>query len=496
MKNLGKIILLGLLLPTIMIASVSVKLDKNPILEGDMASLIIEAEGLDIQFPDLKEIAGYEVLDKTTTRSLISLKGKVKKTLIRKYSFSPKKGGLIPALTIMIDGKKVQTKPLSFKIQSDEVAGNKAFEFSQTVDKHVVYVGEPVILRYTFKQRRDIDISEANFNAPSFSGFWAKTTKKVPNRVEGEYTIYEIHYILFPQKSGMLTIDSGRMDVAVVMQSKGDYFSFQQAKWKTFYSNDTNITVKELPAGVDLYGDYTFSVVADKNRTKANEPVNVTITIRGSGNVDAIDDFRLDVPHATVYADKSLKNSEIVNGKNVLIFKQKFAVVSDQNFTIPSLSFSFFNGKIKNLHSRKFPIEVKNTKHVKMAATLEKKLKEPVNVEEKVVNSMRVPIMITALFSFLMGILATVLFSIWKKRVKDKDASVTMISRIKDAKEDKALLALLLPFVDKTPKMHALVKDLEENIYAGKSHVIDRKVLAKEFESYLKREKRDEILDV
>ncbi len=479
-----------------MIAAITAKLEHNPILEGDVAVLVLEAEGLEIVFPDIEEIAGYKIINKTTTRSITSLNGNVKKTLIRKYSFNPTKEGIIPSLPIMIDGKKVMSKPINLKIKSDTKDGKKAFVFEQKVDKTEVYVGEPIVLTYTFKQRRDIDLSEANFNASSFENFWAKTTKKVPNRVEGDYNVYLINYLLYPQKSGNLRIESGRMDVGILSTQKRDFFDFQQAKWKTFYSNTIDIKVKPLPEGVTLYGDYTFTVVADKNVTKANEPVNLTITIRGEGNVDDIDDFVVEVPNATVYADKSKKSFDLNHGKNTILFKQKFAIVSDRNFTIPSLVFTFFNGEVKKLQSREFKIEVKNTKVHQVAATLEKKvpkMKQEVSVVRE--KTSMLPIMITALLSFLSGVIATVLFNLWKRRkVQGHENPIEV--RIKNAKEDKALLSLLLPYIDKTPKIQRLIAQLEENIYAGKSHQIDRKVLAKEFESYLRVEKRDEILDV
>lgn len=485
-----------ILVHTIMIAGVKAKLERNPITEGDEAVLILEAEGLDVVFPEIEEIAGYKITNKTTTRSISSINGNVKKTLIRKYSFNPTKEGVIPALKVMIEGKEALTQPINLRIKSDEKNGQKAFIFEQKVDKTEAYVGEPIVLTYTFKQRVDIDLSEANFNASSFANFWAKTTKKVPNIREGDYNVYRINYLLYPQKSGALKIESGRMDVGILSSQKRDFFNFQQARWKTFYSNTLDVNVKELPEGVALYGDYTFTVVADKSVVKANEPVNLTITIQGEGNVDDIDDFKVEVPHATVYADKSQKNAVLKNGKNEIIFKQKFAIVSDRNFTIPSLSFSFFNGEVKKVQSREFKIEVQNAKVPKATGKLEKKI-SPANQEVKTVveKTSTTTIMITALLSFLVGVLATLIFTTLKSRKKESSEKPIEV-RIKSAKEDKVLLSLLLPFIDKTPKIQSLIKALEENVYGGKSHVIDRKKLSSEFESYLKIDKKDEILDV
>jgi hypothetical protein len=494
MKSLGKILFIMMVLESFVIASVHASLEHNPILEGDEAVLIIEASGKDIVFPNLEEIAGVKITGKSTTRSIISTNGKIKKTLIRRYTFHPIKPLDIPVLSVRVDGKEEMTTPLKLAIKKDEKDGKKAFVFSQLVDKNKVYIGEPIVLSYLFKQRKDIDLSDANFNAPAFKNFWAKRTAQVPNTTEGDYNIYRINYILYPQKEGDLRLESARMDVGIQVTRKKDFFNFQNVKWKSIYSNDVSIQVKPLPSGVTLFGDYSFTVVADKNVTKVNEPVNLTITIRGEGNVDDIDDFEVTVPNATVYADKAKRNSALINGKNEVIFKQKFAVVSDRNFTIPPLSFRFFNGAVKELHSRAFQIEVKNPRVIKRETHLEKK--EPIEKERRikevvVEKTSRTLLGITAFFSFLLGALSMWLLR-YKRAVKVEESPIRQ--RIKNSKSDKELLALLLPYVDKTPQMQKLITQLEENIYHDKKHRIDKRALSKEFESYLIEQKTEEIL--
>ena len=493
MKNLGKILYSIMIVQISLFASVKASLEDNPIKEGDAAVLIIEAEGKDIVFPEIKEIIGARVKDKSTTRNLVSINGKMHKTLIRRYRFYPQHAGTIPSYALRIEGHTVHTKALTLKIEKDIKDGRKAFVFEQKVDKKQLYVGEPLQLHYLFKQRVDIELSEANFNAPSFHGFWTKTTGKVPNKIEDGYNVYRINYLLYPQQSGTLKIESGRMDIGILSTRKKDFFNFKQARWKTIYSNPLEVEVKPLPKGVSLYGDYTFSVVADKNKTKANEPINLTITIQGEGNVDDIDDFKIDIPHATVYADKAKRSANLTQGKLRVLFKQKFAIVSDRNFTIPALTFCFFNGKIEEKKSHPITVEVTNANLSHLPATLEKKEPQESLVKEKIVYQERSlgAIMIVGVLSFLAGML---MMWLWMQKRLKKVKKDLIQTNIKNAKEDKALLALLLPYIDKTEKMQSIITKLEENIYHGSAHKIDRNSLAKEFESYLIKEKEEEVL--
>ena len=498
MKNLGKLKYLLFLTFFISALSANVKsmLEHNPIIEGDVATYIIEAEGADITFPKLEEIAGAKVISKSTARNIVSINGQVKKTLIKRYNFNPRHALTIPSYEVLIDGKKVMTRPLKLIIKSDSKDGKEAFIFKQIVDKQEVYVGEPILLSYIFKQRKDIDLSDANFNAPAFKNFWAKRTAQVPNTLEGDYHVYKINYVIYPQKAETLKLESARMDVGINRKQRRDFFTFQNVKWKSIYSNALDIKVKALPQGIDLYGNYTFSVVVDKNVTKANEPINLTITIHGEGNVDDIDAFEIEVPHATVYSDKPLKNASLQNGKNQIVFKQKFAIVSDRNFTIPSVDFTFFNGEIQTRHSKSFDIHVKNSRVVKPKANLEKKTKEitPTMVKEVVAPSSSLPIMITGLLSFLAGGLLTWLFLRQSKKTSTNAKRIAIEERIKKSKSDKALLTLLLPYMDKSPKIKSIIDILEENVYDGKSHAIDKKALAKSFSSLLIEDKEEDIL--
>ena len=494
MKNLGKVALM-LLLPTIMIASVKASLEKNPLSLGDDAVLVLEAVGKKITFPDIKKIGPYEIKDARTISNFIQEQGTMKKGLIRRFIFHPKSPVDIPSFSVIVDGKKEQTSPLKLHLKKGTKESKKAFVFEQIAKKKELYVGEPLVLTYILKQRQDIDLSDASFHAGEFKNFWAKRGVAVPNRHEDGYNIYQINYIVYPQKEGNLTIDSARMDVGIIVDQKRDLFSFQNVKWKSLYSNALEVSVKPLPKGVHLYGDYSFVVVADKNKTKANEPINLTITIRGEGNVDDIEDFDLKVPHASVYADKAKRNSRVIAGKNEVIFKQQFAIVSDRNFTIPSFSFQFFNGKKRELHSRAFPIEVINEHGVKSPGRLEKK--EPIAVVPTTTSTPTslswIPIMIASFFSFLLGML-TMWGLFWRRKKETKTKDLTIQQRIKQTKSDKALLALVLPYMNRSKKMQALVAKLEENVYHDSRHKVDAKELAKEFESYLVEQEEAEIL--
>ena len=492
MKILGRYFLLFILMVLPLVANIKATLSQSVILEGDEVSFVIEAEGDSVKFPKIDNISGYKIDSRSASRSMVLLNGKMEKKLSKKYTFQPKKDLIVPSFDVEVDGEVYKSEPLKLVVKKEIKSKTPPFIFELKVNKDEVYIGEPIIASFVFKQRVDVDLAEANFNAPSFSGFWAKSTQKMPNKVEGDYTVYEVNYILYPQKSGALEIQSGRMDAGILKAKKRDFFSFERVKWKSLYSNNQKIEVKSLPKGVVNFGDFTFKVVVDKKNVDANEPVNLSILIEGEGNVEAIEEFSISIDNAIVYPDKPARSEVLDNGKNRVSFKQKFALVSDQNFTISPLEFKYFDSKekvVKSLKSEPFLISVKpNMNYQKMVPKLEKadsnissKVKEVIVYK----NSSITQNLLYLFGGFLLGFIVALLLKSSSIFGKKERRERPLVNQIKSSRSDKELLNILLPYASKTDKMRRLTRKLEENIYSGASHDIDKKDLLKNIEDFL-----------
>ena len=496
MKNLGKIILFVSLLANTLFA-LTAKINPKAVYVGDRTSLILSAKGDKIEFPELKEIAGYRVESQSISRSITNINGRVTKSLSKEYIFTPQKSFTVPSIEVQVDGKIETTKPIKVEVKKETANKAEAFIFTLEADKNEAYIGEPINVVFTFKKHLNIDLAEANFDTPTFHDFWAKPMKKQPATVEGDYQVFRIHYLLFAQKEGAITIEPGRMDVGIAQKRKRDFFNFERVKWKSLFSNEIEINAKPLPAGADIYGNFKMSVTVDKQKTKANEPVNLTVTIKGVGNVDDIKEYKLDIKDAIVYADKPQRKIYTNDKEELGEFTQKFAIVSDRNFTIDPLEFTFFDGeeeKIKHLKSEQFNIEVTGSLIKTQTAQLEKK--EPKTVEApktKIVHdkASQTKLILFTLGGFLLGALSMFLLTLPKRR-KIENEELPLSRKIKKSKNDKELLSLLLPFVGKSDKIKSTIKALEENVYNNKENKIDKIDLIKNIDKYLIKEKDTE----
>lgn len=493
MKNLGKIILFISLLTSTLFA-INAKISPKTVYVGDRISFILSAEGSKIEFPKIKEIAGYKIESQSISRNITNINGKVTKTFSKEYIFTPQKSFTVPAFEVEVDGKIETTKPIKVEVKKETTNKAEAFIFTLEADKSEAYIGEPINIVFTFKKHLDINLAEANFDTPTFHDFWAKPMKKQPATVEGDYQVYRIHYLLFAQKEGAITIEPGRMDAGIMQKRKRDFFNFERVKWKSLFSNGIVINAKPLPTGVDIYGNFKMSVTIDKKKIKANEPVSLTVTIKGIGNVDDIEEYKLDIKDAIVYADKPQRKI-YTNGKEELgEFTQKFAIVSDRNFTIEPLEFTFFNSEdeqIKHLKSKQFEIEVTKSLIKTQTAQLQKKEQvAEVIPKTKIIydKASQTKLILFTIGGFLLGVLSMFLLNLPKRRKKERD-EFPLSRRIKKSKNDKELLSLLLPYVGKSQKLKSTIKALEENIYDNRKNKIDKIDLIKYIDKYLIKDK-------
>ena len=361
---------------------------------------------------------------------------------------------------------------------------DRDFILEMKVDKKEVFIGEPIKLTVVFKRNFQKDIANIKYEPPKFENLWVKKIEKKELKEEGKYLVHTLSYLLFPQKSGILQIEPARVDIARKVKSQDKFFVvIERLIWRSLFSNSLKIRVKALPNSLEVYGSLKMDVFLDKNKTIPNNPVNLTINISGSGNIDDIKEFELNIPNATVFADKPKRESFISDGEYKGSFTQKFAIVSDSNFTIPAISFLYFDkdkNKTSKLKSKTLFVEVESTKKTEFAVIQKPKdSKKHKSIKEPKESRKQINAFVYLMAGFFMGIVFVLMLSM-KDRLKFKSLKVTSLqTRIKKAKSDKELIKLLLPFAKNKKELSEIVTKLEENIYMGKSHKIKRKEVLK-----------------
>lgn len=246
------------------------------------------------------------------------------------------------------------------------------------VSKTSCYVGEPIVASYKLytRLRSETTITDA----PSFNGFSVSEMELNNNNSTGtekyngrDYNVYTLRKVqLYPLQAGTITLDpvvadnnvsfikdeyagSQRGELFDMMQNFADATSPQDAVIKqnvTLKSKPVEITVKPLPdenkpAGFKgSVGNFSIQSSLQKNSITTDDAGNLKIVISGSGNIQLVNAPKLNWPqgidgYEAKVTDGIDKFSVPMKGNKIFIYP--FTVSKTGTYTIPSVSFSYFD---------------------------------------------------------------------------------------------------------------------------------------------------------
>jgi hypothetical protein len=508
--HLGKLLFI-LSFPYLLWAgSVKAELDRPLIYKGDSAILTIKAEGEDIIFPPLNEISGYKVLGTAKSQSITSINGKTSKTVSQSYTFSPTKSIDIPSFKVKVDGKILSTNPVHLEVSTPKAASKDApVQLEMRVEKSELYVGEPVRLNLIFKKSPNADYDKIELAEPDLKAFWAKKLPDSAPQSKDGYIIQTYSYLLFPQQAGEFTIPATFAKLGKAQQKRRrsmfndpffddpffSAFGGRALKWQKLFSNEVNLHVKPLPENLEIYGDFRIKALVDKKEVAANKPLNLTIMIEGEGNIDDIKKFDIDIPDAVIYADEPIIKASTGSGTYQGVFSQKIAIIADRNYTIPSISFRYFDknsNAVKTVTTEPIDIVVKGGAKVaaiqkveSAPAVLQKDTPKPTITKQTTQTGSKEhknEKYLYLLLGLVLGaILSYVAFTFGgKKRLKK---STSIIKKIERAKDDKALFELLLPYAHQDSAIKEALNKLEKNLYQQGNEKIDKEEILAYFDA-------------
>ncbi len=432
----------------------------------------IEADGTDVEFPKIDKIDNYIVSNLGTSRTMTSINGNVVNKIKKTYAIKPTKEFTLPSFEIKVDGKTFKTKEKLVKEVIPSKTKSKNFDFKISLNKTTLYTGEDAILNMKFKYKKDLQIADLGFNMPVFNDIWSKKiNEKNKSYEENGFIVQELNFLISPQKAGHLRIDPIKIEAKVIDENAFSYSLFSQAaKLEKIYSNSLTLDVKPLPKGVNLVGDFSIKTSVSKNEIKAGDSLSFKVEIDGTGNIDDMDDIKLNIKDATIFDDKPKIQTKIVNDKYVGSYKKSFSIIANKDFEIPQIQLKYFDKNTQKVVVKSSPtykIKVKNIKSQKSFSGLEKaQPKEQVEVvKEKIVYKTSLNKMI---LSFILGVFLTIIaFSIYfyiksKRALKHKD-DLSLLKLVKKSKNENEMIKILLPYIGYNKNLDEIIFKLEKD---------------------------------
>jgi hypothetical protein len=264
---------------------------------------------------------------------------------------------------------------------SATVSANDAF-IRAIVSKNNVYEQEGFTV--TFRLYTTLNITDlGKIEFPEFEGFMVEEVPIASNqqlqmeRFNGRnyYTANLKKTLLFPQRSGKITIPSGRLEMVFSVPSGkrvSTFFGTQEVMAdvkKALVTNPLAINVKPLPDGKpanfsNAVGTFTFTPSISTRQTRANEPVTIAITISGTGNLKLIQNPEIKFPTNFEVYDPTVNNNFQVT-TNGLTGSRKIEYLAipryEGNYNIPAIEFSYFDlntNSYKTVNSSEYNLQI------------------------------------------------------------------------------------------------------------------------------------------
>ena len=375
-------------------AQVRFKASANKVVEvGENFRLIfsVNAQGSGFTPPSIKKFAVLAGPSTSRNSSFQYINGKTTQTMNVSYTYilQARKPGKysIGKAEITIEGKKYNSNAITIEVikggssntpNNNNVDGSTPTQTTNSDDlfvrinlnKSTVYQGEQLIASIKVYDRIGLK-NLTDYKFPKYTGFWTQDIETNGNitlqreNVNGK--LYKTgvlkQTILFPQKSGTLTITPFELE-CVVQQIAGkrrnffgEYVNTYVDVTKKIKSAGRKVKVLPLPANKPasfksaVGNNFSITAKIDRKELKSNESITLKVKILGSGNIKLVDVPTIKFPSSFEVFDPKITDNisnTLAGSQGSKTFEYLLIPREQGEYTIPAISFSYFDVNSKS----------------------------------------------------------------------------------------------------------------------------------------------------
>ena len=293
-------------------------------------------------------------------------------------------------------------------------------------DKTALMVGQKAELTLTLRYS---NLEDYSIDEPKFENFSTTLLEETETQDANHTWLITQRYTLTPQKAGTFILTSPTAHLESIALQYQERYNRNKYLVKTdIQAKPLTLNISPLPQGLKVTGTYTLTTEVDKQKVKAGEPVHFILHLNGEGNIADLSFFTLHISHTTVYETSSTSN------------RKEFDIVSDHNYTIPTISLHYYNQSTQStelLSSQTFGIEV---------------ITVPTPQKSK-----------TKVLSLLLLAFAGLLYYLYRlfSSLSYIDKKATFIKALKKCKTKEELLAKVAPYLGRDRGLDRLIFRVE-----------------------------------
>ena len=236
-------------------------------------------------------------------------------------------------------------------VSAQQLPSGEPLFATASVDNDRPYIGQQVTYIAKIYQRSDFP-RRFRYEPPGFTGFWnVQATEGDDDYDElddydetvgsNQYSVIELRYFIFPSvvetldiEPGVLTVPASPSEGSIVVESVS-----------------VPVDVRPLPTGAPAgftgaVGRFEISAHVDNPTVRMNEAVQLTVTIQGAGNIEALPAPSWpEFPGWRVIESPAAASIEVVDGQLVgsRIYESVLVPESPGELSVPEISYAYFD---------------------------------------------------------------------------------------------------------------------------------------------------------
>jgi hypothetical protein len=367
------------------------QVSKNKVTVGEpfQVAFTLNAGSGNISLPSFNDFNIYSGPNKMENTSIVN--GVLSRSAVFSLYIAAKKEGrftIAPAVAT-IGNQKLETKPIVIEVTKESGQGTQGQQqnsqqqaqeknqystpisnedlFVRTyLSKSKCYLGEQLTLTQKIYSRVDFrGFQDAKF--PPYTGFWSQQENAKPFSFQQENINGVMYYVadyyktyLFPQRTGKLTIEPAELDCVVRRATKRAPRNIFEQFFGAGGYEDVSIKVKSKAVTVEVtdlpettkpegftggVGNFSCKIELSKQQVKANDAVNLKLTISGKGNIKLVDPLTLKLPESFEVYDPKIAEKITINGGVSGTKTYDYLIIPREKgeYTLSNLSFSYFD---------------------------------------------------------------------------------------------------------------------------------------------------------
>jgi len=337
--------------------------------------------------------------------------------------------------------------------------GSSLVDYSFKVSNHNPFVKEAVEIEFVVTQLDKSAVMFFELTAHESKDFELHLMEKTDSKKSYHESKMVYKYILFPLKSGKIQLDFDFKVLEASDDAVEKFYTGNRDVINPMATKDTDIELEPLVfevnevRDVSLIGDYQLDVDVGETNISSFEQLNMTYTLQGDGYPSKLQTLLPEIEGV----EQFLEFERHKNGKDTF----HYAFLSKNDFVVPSVEIRCFSPTKKKYYMLKIPKQNIEVASMDIDNLLDEKDSYPTTAFDW-------ESLLPYLNGFLLMLSGFIIakLDLMQYLKTSKKQQNPMQQKIKDAKDEKSLLRVLLSSGEN--RYRPFIDELESSIYDNK----------------------------